>query len=136
LPLKDGWYQLSLLVTITGTSTVLTIATAKASALTGGRCYLDAVMVAPSPPTVPPNYFDGDTVDTLTEQYVWLGTPGLSRSEWWHGAALPSAVMNTNLILNPSFETNTTGWAPFSVTFARTASAAAKSGGNVLRVTS
>lgn len=63
-------------------------------------------------------YFDGSTVDALGWVYDWTGTEDASTST----AKATATVFRTNLVTNPSFETNTTGWAASSSSIARTTS--------------
>ena len=63
-------------------------------------------------------YFDGDTTDALGWVYDWTGTADESTST----AKATSGVIRTNLVTNPNFETNTTGWTAFSASIARTTS--------------
>ena len=64
------------------------------------------------------DYFSGSTTDSYGWNYEWTGTANASTST----AKATSAVVRTNLVTNPSFETNTTGWTAFSASVARTTS--------------
>lgn len=63
-------------------------------------------------------YFDGGTTDSLGWNYEWTGAADESTST----AKATSVALRTNLVTNPSFETNTTGWSAFSSSIARTTS--------------
>lgn len=64
------------------------------------------------------DYFDGSTTDSLGWDYAWSGTVDASTST----AKATATVFRTNLVTNPSFETNTTGWSATSSSIARTTS--------------
>jgi hypothetical protein len=64
------------------------------------------------------DYFDGSTTDALGWNYEWTGDEDESTST----AKALAVVFRTNLVTNPSFETNTTGWTATSSSIARTTS--------------
>jgi hypothetical protein len=81
--------------------------------------YVDAIMLEETASALP--YFDGTYVDNYTgyglNSKAWTGTANASTSvgTWYQGAT------RTNLIKNPSFETNVTGWSPNGSTNTRVA---------------
>jgi hypothetical protein len=66
--------------------------------------YVDGVLLEAGTTLKP--YFDGASADELGWNYEWTGTANASTST---AKALTTAV-KTNLITNPSFETDLTGW--------------------------
>lgn len=66
--------------------------------------WVDDILFEVAPPgSQSPVYFDGDTADTADETFAWTGTPHASAS---------TAVYTgrTNLLQNPSWEIDSTGW--------------------------
>jgi hypothetical protein len=61
-------------------------------------------------------YFDGSTIGEITPT-AWTGTSHASTSQL-DASTSQLGVSRTNLITNPSFETNTTGWAGSNTTLA------------------
>lgn len=88
-PIKDDWVPLTLTYTAGGVTQFIGVTTPPGQAVDGGVAYLDALSVVAGP-TPLATYFDGSTVDTMTEHYVWVGTPHLSVSEHWTGATAPA----------------------------------------------
>lgn len=130
---KDAWVQLTLTYTATAAEQVIGITTAAGPVTVAGTVYFDALsVVAGAVPLAA--YFDGSNVDSTTDHYDWLGTEHLSASEHWSGAALPATLLATNLITNPSFETNLAQWAGVRAAVTRVASATALFGGYVARL--
>jgi len=127
---KDAWVQLTLTYTATTAEHVVGIATTAAAATTAGTVYFDALSIVAGA-TGLGAYFDGSTVDSSTDQYVWRGTPHLSASEHYSGATPPPLLLGTNLLTNPSLETNTTSWSGVRTALTRVTSATAVSGGYV-----
>lgn len=74
---------------------------------------IDAVMLEAS--SVAGDFFDGSTTDALGWDYAWSGTANASIST----AACAATTVRTNLITNPSFEANTTGWTANGATATR-----------------
>lgn len=131
---KDAWTALTVTYTATAPEHVVGTATPAATATLAGVIYLDAFSIVAGAVALSP-YFDGSSASSATEKYLWTGTPHLSTSEHWTGPVVPSVLLGTNLLPNPSFETNTTGWGATRAAVARVASATAKAGGYVGRVT-
>jgi hypothetical protein len=79
--------------------------------------YVDAVLVEQASSALP--YFDGTYVDNYTgyglNSKTWNGTANASTSTatWYQGAT------RTNLVTNPNFEVNTTGWIAYFSTGTR-----------------
>jgi hypothetical protein len=89
---KDQWTRISLTFTATAAGNSVKLTTAEAST-SGQICYLDAVLLEDRDALE--NYFDGSTPNT--------GGSGITEPT-------DGTVLRTNLVPNPSFETNTTGW--------------------------
>lgn len=66
-------------------------------------------------------YFDGDSASSPEKTYDWLTFPPVER-------------VRTNLVPNPSFEVNTTGWATDNATLARVTSPAGLFGNACARI--
>lgn len=69
---------------------------------TGGTIYTDGWLAEKSP--FADTYFDGSTTGVANYTHAWTGTAHASSS------TATSTGTRTNLLPNPSFETNTTGW--------------------------
>lgn len=66
--------------------------------------WFDDIMVSPVEPGVEwPVYFDGDTADTAEETFSWSGTANQS-------ASTATYTGRVNLLPNPSWELDTSGW--------------------------
>lgn len=98
-----------------GFTTATVQLTASANEVDGGYALIDAVQFEQS--NAATDYFDGYLVDDGGEfeagparKYSWTGTPHLSTSIAEIDNAGTAGETRTNLIINPSFEVNTTGW--------------------------
>lgn len=96
----NQWQRVSASTTA-GTSGTIQI---RAYAMTGFNIFIDAVMLEAS--STIGDYFDGSTPDALGWDYAWSGTANASIST----AASAATTVRTNLITNPSFETDVVGW--------------------------
>jgi hypothetical protein len=130
LAVKNTWTAITVTYTATAAEHIIGLATPAATASTPGTVYFDAFSVVAGPSPLAP-YFDGSTPSTATEQYLWNGTEHLSTSEHWTGPTVPSILLGTNAVTNPSLETATTGWAGVRAALTRVASATSRSGGYV-----
>lgn len=119
---KDSWVQLTLTYTATAAEQIIGITTPAGTPTLAGVAYLDAfsVIAGATPLAV---YFDGDTVDNSTDQYVWRGDKGLSASEHYTGSSTPAVLIARNLVLNPSMETPN-GAVPKGISFSGNATGA------------
>lgn len=93
----QGYINPVLTVTLPATARRMTAYVVVNGGASGGQLdgYFDAVQLTKTP-TAPP-YFDGDTPG-----YGWDGEP--------HASTSSDAAVLTNLVTNPSFETNLAGW--------------------------
>lgn len=111
------WTKHTQVVQANGSGQVDLIMASSGPVTPAGVIYLDAVgayLVSSATATVP-NFFDGDF-----DYSEWTGYPGQSTSitslpcgpEGYYTSVLTNNVtQSTNLVTNPSFETNTTSWA-------------------------
>jgi hypothetical protein len=95
----DTWTKISSTITLSSGSTSIGFASVDSTI----PFYIDGVLLEAGTTLKP--YFDGASADELGWNYEWTGTANASTST---AKALTTAV-RTNLIPNPSFETNLTG---------------------------
>jgi hypothetical protein len=99
---KNAWTKLEVTYIATALEHVLGVATGPGPTSAGVAYFDQLEIVATVTPTT--TYFDGATVDTTTDQYLWRGTPFLSSSEHYAGPTTPAVKIATNLLTQPSFE--------------------------------
>ena len=102
-----AWARVSLTVLVEGDGTLnFAVCQSGISSNPSGKAFfVDAVLVEQTNQLRP--YFDGATADSFGWDYAWSGTAGASISN----ALADAVVIRENLILNPSVEVNSTGWA-------------------------
>lgn len=108
---SSAWTPVSFATTSPASAAYVQVALEFAAGGTGSQ-YVDAVQVELS--STYSAYFDGATADAGGVSYDWATRTPVVSSE------------RTNLVTNPSFETNTAGWTAQSSTLARTTSQAAQ----------
>jgi hypothetical protein len=98
-----SWQRVSGLLTTTATTGIVwhVVKNAQAGAHT---FYMDALMLEQTDQLR--DYFDGATPDALGWDYGWSGTANASTST----AKASAVTLRTNLVTNPSLNTNVTGW--------------------------
>ncbi len=95
IALTGEWIRLSTTLNgpVSGNTISLRIAAESAPPYT---IYVDAVMIEQS--TVPTEYFDGSTTDTLTHTYGWIGTANASASTEVHNIDIVLASIADNVV--------------------------------------
>jgi hypothetical protein len=113
----DTWARLFVTATApeTADSAVVSIVFNNAVATTD-IAYIDAALFEQTSQIR--DYFSGNTTDALGWDYGWSGDESESTST----ASASAVVFRTNLVPNPSFETNTTGWTSVGSSISRTTS--------------
>ena len=76
---KDDWVWITHSFTASAVTTQCGVATTGGSMVIGQQFWADSIIVVEGI-VVPDAYFDGDTLDTDTEVYEWVGTPHASQS--------------------------------------------------------
>lgn len=110
----DTWTRLSVSFTANTTTTAVGVQTVG----TTQPFYVDAVLLEQTSGLRP--YFDGATTDALGWDYGWTGTANASTSI----ASSSVVTVRENLVVNPSFEVNTTPWLTSNGTITRVTSQA------------
>jgi len=125
---NDQWERLTVTTTATNTNNAnLQLLNAATSVPSSTGFYVDGALleIAPSAGT----YFDGDFANS-----TWTGTPHGSTS--YYSVDTPAPPVRTNLLTNPNFETNLTGWDnPGTRAALSTATAPVRAGTNSMKVT-
>lgn len=113
----DTWSRLFITAVAPDTATSAEVSVVFTSAVAASDvAYIDSALFEQTDQLR--DYFDGSTTDALGWNYEWVGTQDESTST----AKASAVVFRTNLVTNPSFETNTTGWTASSSSIARTTS--------------
>ena len=113
----DSWTRLYVTDTAPATATSAVLNIVLNSAVAGTDiAYFDAALFEQTDQLR--DFFDGATTDALGWDYGWSGTANASTST----AKATAVVTRTNLVTNPNFETNVTGWTAGGATATRVTS--------------
>lgn len=105
-----GWQRISHTFTLPSNTTGVVLAIGCAGSATDANfiTFIDSVLLEKTSELK--DFFDGNSTDALGYDYAWSGGVNVSNSV----ARGTATTVRTNLLPNPSFEVNTTGWTIYS----------------------